>query len=98
MNLNLLHLKLDKEKMSMVLHEFGHALGLEHEHQRSNFWDVLDQKDEKGDDKFIIGKEQMKQGIVCNPATGQIFKTTSDVHNRQTEHSEYDPYSVMHYW
>ncbi len=96
MYLNLLNLK-DEEKMSMVLHEFGHALGLEHEHQRSKFWDVLDQKDEKGDDKFIIGKEKMKQGIGCRAAIGQIFKT-SDVPNSQTEHSEYDPYSIMHYW
>ncbi len=27
---------------SLVIHEFGHALGLEHEHQRSTFWNVFD--------------------------------------------------------
>ncbi len=26
----------------LVMHEFGHALGLIHEHQRSDFWEVAD--------------------------------------------------------
>ncbi len=38
----------------IVIHEFGHALGLEHEHQRSKFWSVAE--------KFI-DKKKMKDDI-----------------------------------
>ncbi len=60
MCLSLLYMS-DKYKMSYVLHEFGHALGLDHEHQRSDFWDILGQKDGPGEDdyRFIIGEAQM---------------------------------------
>ena len=37
---------------SLVIHEFGHALGLEHEHQRSDFWEVLG--------KFLDTENMMK--------------------------------------
>ncbi len=33
---------------SLVMHQFGHALGLDHEHQRSDFWDVVGQHFEQG--------------------------------------------------
>ena len=45
MVLNLFKMEKQEQK-SMVIHEFGHALGLDHEHQRSDFWDVLEEKDE----------------------------------------------------
>ena len=37
---------------SLVIHEFGHALGLEHEHQRSDFWDTVG--------RYFDRKEMMK--------------------------------------
>ena len=88
------------EQRSMVLHEFGHALGLDHEHQRSRFWDILGQKDpESGEYSFIIGEDRMKSGDgrKCARATKEIFKAnlTSPAGAYETE---YDPDSIMHYW
>ena len=40
MVLNLQGLFYNSQKR-IVIHEFGHALGLEHEHQRSDFWDSV---------------------------------------------------------
>ena len=88
------------EQESMVLHEFGHVLGLDHEHQRaSGFWNVLERKDDDGDWKFIIGKKKMKNGN-----KGQCVKAC-DAHFRAsfrspdgTEESKYDSKSIMHYW
>ncbi len=85
----------DKEKKSYVLHEFGHALGLDHEHQRSDFWDILGEKDGNGDDRFIIGEEKMKNGDGCEEAHNEVFVRRS--YDKQ-EQSEYDPNSIMHYW
>ncbi len=44
---------------SLVIHEFGHALGLEHEHQRSEFWDVLG--------KFLDTDKMKKSSRVSGP-------------------------------
>ena len=72
----------------IVIHEFGHALGLEHEHQRSCFWSVAS--------KFL-DVEQMK-------ADPELKGTNidHDYLERQTQgveyETEYDPDSVMHYW
>ncbi len=103
MRLNLLQLS-DEEKMSNVLHEFGHALGLDHEHQRSDFWDILGEKDENGDDKFIIGEQSMRDGVGgCAKANNAVFRNTFDEENGKTvtvdkKESGYDPDSIMHYW
>ena len=66
----------------IVMHEFGHVLGLEHEHQRSAFWNVaekfLDVKKMKEDEcvtKAFFRVEQFGEGTV-----------------------DYDPDSIMHYW
>ncbi len=97
MSLSLLHLD-DKAQKSNVIHEFGHVLGLDHEHQRSNFWDILGQKE--GDHyRFIIGKENMRNGIGgCQKAGDQFFRSKTDTPINETEQSEYDPNSIMHYW
>ena len=88
----------DENKKIYVLHEFGHALGLDHEHQRSDFWDILGEKDENGDYRFIIGEAKMKAGDGCKEACDQVFMRRYDVSYDKQEQSEYDPNSIMHYW
>ena len=75
----------------IIVHEFGHAYGLQHEHQRSCFLDVakkyLDETKMKAflrrddpnysDDNFLRDYWERAQGI---------------------ESPDYDCDSVMHYW
>ncbi|XP_064390076.1 uncharacterized protein LOC135337974 isoform X3 [Halichondria panicea] len=74
---------------SIVIHEFGHALGLDHEHQRSDFWDVLQ--------PFTIGTNQMKNGDSgrCISASEAVFNLRETIGSDRTE---YDSKSIMHYW
>ena len=85
MNLSLKGLDPDFQEY-LVIHEFGHALGLEHEHQRSDFWEVL---------KDFIDLEKMK-------ADPELKKVDLDVDMLvkppSGDTSVYDPESVMHYW
>ena len=84
---------------SLVLHQFGHALGLEHEHQRSDFWDVL------GDQ---LDTDQIKMDPFVNPAQTQeageeVFKKYCGAISRKQSVSrvqsvKYDPESIMHLW
>lgn len=70
----------------LVIHEFGHSLGLEHEHQRSDFWTIL---------KDFIDLNKMKndpQLTKVNLDVDMLVKPPSG------ETSVYDPQSVMHYW
>ena len=74
----------DQYKEHLVVHEFGHSLGLGHEHQRSDFWDCV---------VNYIDQAAMQNDL------GQRFKdwemtTDLDV----DEATEYDCESVMHYW
>ncbi len=85
------------EQKSMVIHEFGHALGLDHEHQRSDFWDVLEQKDEDDQFRFIIPKSKMKKGNGCQPACDAVFRANHDA-PQGTVKTDYDSESIMHYW
>ncbi len=78
---------------SLVIHEFGHALGLEHEHQRSDFWDVLGE---------YIDDEKMKEDpLVKNimPQEDGISGFGSQWYRKEIkgECSKYDSSSVMHY-
>ncbi len=76
---------------STVIHEFGHALGLHHEHQRSDFWDVLE--------PFTIGESLMKSGDDgrCEPAVNAVFRDKLNAPH-WSQISSYDPDSIMHYW
>ncbi len=86
------------EQKSQVIHNFGHALGLDHEHQRSDFWDVLEKKDDDGQYQFIIGKQRMESGDggKCQCAYDAVFRANLEAPG--TEESEYDSESIMHYW
>ena len=81
---------LDKEpelQESIVIKQFGHALGLKNEHQRSDFWNVI---------RKYLKVEKMK----TSPEIGSIFEglwaATSE---EQTVNrlSEYDPKSITHF-
>ncbi len=77
----------------LVIHEFGHALGLEHEHQRSDFWDVVEkhldvdamgQDSRTGDYSSVKGKAAFGRDWLKKKEKGTL--------------SEYDADSIMHYW
>lgn len=85
MNLNLKGISQDFQRY-LVIHEFGHALGLEHEHQRSDFWRVAS----KFLDIELMRKDPRLKWV--NFAT-DILELPSRGHT-----SEYDADSIMHYW
>ncbi len=86
---------------SLVIHEFGHALGLEHEHQRSDFWDVVG---EHFDHEKIKRDPRVKQSDPSNDEGAGFnrdwFKkpSTDETREESIATPEYDPYSIMHYW
>ncbi|XP_064383865.1 uncharacterized protein LOC135332883 isoform X3 [Halichondria panicea] len=73
----------------LVVHEFGHALGLEHEHQRSDFWKVAD--------------SLLDVGKMRNDPQMKNVKFDKDMLENQSQDAmvttpKYDPDSIMHYW
>ncbi len=72
----------------IVIHEFGHALGLEHEHQRSIFWSVAK--------KFIDVDKMRKDKRLKNTNIDTDYLESSLQCGDGSE--EYDPDSIMHYW
>ena len=73
-------------KEHLVVHEFGHILGLGHEHQRSDFCDCVDPYLDKNmmknelKDRFSDWEKDFKLDTSAGKAT------------------PYDCHSVMHYW
>ena len=82
----------------LVIHEFGQALGLEHEHQRLDFWDEVKKfididkmKDDKRFDFLKTKKEKQAFFGLCYlekelPEGADEYKL------------DYDSQSIMHYW
>ena len=81
MVLNLRGLPLNLQR-SLVIHEFGHALGLDHEHQRSDFWNVMSGFFERGN--------------IPPTQASRVLKKMDSIDFDQVV--EYDPDSIMHYW
>ena len=85
-------------QQSLVIHQFGHALGLEHEHQRSDFWDVVEP---------YLDINKMEMDLRVNPsqseegkaAFGRDWLRKVDESGEQSVNtlSEYDSESIMHY-
>ena len=66
----------------LVVHEFGHALGLKHEHQRSDFW--------RKAGPYLntsLMKDDMQERY-------EDYEQNFDPKSS----TDYDPQSVMHYW
>ena len=80
----------DEYKKHLVVHEFGHALGLEHEHQRGDLWKLIGP---------YVNEDVMRN----DPRIGGAFERyTADprLNSNVPGHvqTDYDPSSVMHYW
>ena len=77
----------DIEFSRTVIHEFGHALGLIHEHQSASAaipWDI----------PKVYQYYQETQGWSKDEVDNNIFFRYS---RDSTQHSSYDRYSIMHY-
>ena len=110
LNLNQRDYPTKEAQRSLVIHEFGHALGLEHEHQRSDFWDGVEKhidmvkmKDDgrvkkpiadQGVAAFGTGWFEKKDGVM---STIRKFLGIQQRVDDSIIMSEYDPDSIMHY-
>ena len=85
----------DSFKKYLVVHEFGHALGLGHEHQRSDFWKMLTP---------YLKEAGMKADLsqLSRSKDEQEFKYDWGGDQKSMEGKAtrtcYDSGSVMHYW
>lgn len=81
--LNLTHGDVNFMK-SNVIHQFGHALGLPHEHQRPQFW------------KFA--HKYMDTDLIVEQLGTGNYKANIEDENIMDDGEPYDPFSIMHYW
>ncbi len=68
----------------LVMHEFGHALGLGHEHQRDVLVDIIKKFLDEDKMKKYFGQHQYDEDVSTKNSPGKS--------------SEYDVNSIMHYW
>ena len=88
----------DRQKQRHVIHEFGHALGLRHEHQRSDFWErispYVDEDKMKSDTRANMRhlSDDRFQAFWCTN-----FEVSSQLNPSEYDYTQYDPTSIMHY-
>lgn len=77
----------DYQKKATILHEFGHALGLGHEHQHPEYCSVME--------KYLDEKQvQVCSGIYD---TEVFIENYHPIEGDDVEKSHYDAGSIMHY-
>ena len=72
----------------LVVHEFGHALGLQHEHQRSQFLHYA---------VLLLDKNKMREHFEKNAPKFDFEEQCLAPKTGDTD-DNYDCKSVMHYW
>lgn len=93
----------DEYKRYLVLHEFGHVLGLGHEHQSPNARYFIDEK--KAIDELTRQYKKALENTYRGKKLDVMAKEEAEkkFHHDYAQRSggeatEYDPYSIMHYW
>ena len=93
----------DDYKRHLVLHEFGHVLGLGHEHQSPKACYFIDEK--KAIDELAGQYKKALQNTYRGKMLDAMAKEEAEkkfLHDYAQrsggEATEYDPHSIMHYW
>ena len=86
MVLNLRDCTDDFHKESTILHEFGHALGLGHEHQHPEYLEVMKKFIDIDATMYCYGIEKLS-----------FYREQYGELNYELMKTEYDVHSIMHY-